>query len=114
VKLIINFCRSAPTARGNIEEIGHFDDNVYVKQDIEVWFDSFYVRVSPKTAIYTVSHSTQSSPVVTHPSTNRGRRVVTSVNVPLRYSHPRKSIGQVKVEVNFEIYIADRKATTCI
>jgi len=65
--------------------------------DILVWFDSFYVRVGTITAIYrdgrsqikvhtderTQIHSARYSLTVTHPSTNRGRRCLTSVNVPL-------------------------------
>jgi len=61
------------------------------------WFDSFYVRVSTITAVRSVTylsphrdtdertwvHSAQSSIVVTHPSTNRNQRAVTSVYVPL-------------------------------
>jgi len=61
-----------------------------------VWFDSFYVRASTITAIKTIGYRFKSTPmngsrftarqsslVATHPSTNRGRRALTSVNVPL-------------------------------
>jgi len=59
------------------------------------WFDSFYVHVSTTAVIYRRSvltdernqiHSDRSSLAVTRPSTNRGRRTVTQVNVPLHYS----------------------------
>jgi len=62
-----------------------------------IWFESFCVRVSTITAIDCRSqyvyvhtdertqqvHSAQSSLVVTHPSTNRCRRALTSVEVAL-------------------------------
>jgi len=57
------------------------------------WFDSFYVRISPMPAIYTIGHIFKSTPmngtqihsaryslVVTHPRTYRGRRVLNSVS----------------------------------
>jgi len=67
------------------------------KISVYVWFDSFYVRVSMMTAEHgdgrsqikadtderTQDHSARSSLTVTLPSTNRGRRCLTSVNVPL-------------------------------
>jgi len=70
---------------------------LFVFSSRKFYFYSFYVRVSTMTANIdgrsqikvhtderTQVHSAQSSLTVTHPSTNRGRRCITSVNVPLR------------------------------
>ena len=59
--------------------------------------DLFNVHVSKITTIPTEVHSARSFLVVTHPSTNRGRRNLTSANESLsqHWSPPRTSIGSV-------------------
>jgi len=87
-----------------------------------LYFNSFYDRVSTMTAIQTVSHRLRSTPTnghrsqvhgarssltVTHPSANRGRRCLTSVNVPLSYSLVRHRVRLIVIRQVTPPYLID-------
>jgi hypothetical protein len=56
---------------------------VLISESFCCMIDWFLRHVHAITAMWTEVHSAQSSLAVTHPSTNRGRRDLTSVNEPL-------------------------------